>query len=162
LVRAAQRGSVRAFELVVRHYGDLLYRFLYLRLGNEADAKDALQETLAVAWTSLKTLRDPNSVRAWLLTVAARQASALTRGARTPAPPASEPSHEDGDGFELRVALAALSAEQRDVVLLRYLVGLSELETARTLGVAVGTVKSRASRARGAIGDHLDISGEDK
>lgn len=160
LVRAAQRGSVEAFERLVQRHGGLLFRFLHLRLGNEPDASDALQETLAVAWTSLDRLRDPNSLRSWLLTIATRQAAALTRRTHRPAPDQPEPSGEDGSGLELRAALAALPPDRRDVVLLRYLVGLSEAETAEALGISPGTVKSRASRARETIAAFLDISKE--
>jgi RNA polymerase sigma factor (sigma-70 family) len=160
LVRAAQLGSVQAFELLVRHYGGLVYRFLYLRTGNDADAKDALQETLTVAWRSLRTLRDPNSVRAWLLTIAARQAASLTRVARREPTFESDLSSEYERGFELRAAIAALPPQRRDVVLLRYFVGFSEAETAAALGISVGTVKSRAARARQAIGIYLEMSEE--
>jgi RNA polymerase sigma-70 factor (ECF subfamily) len=156
LVHAAQRGSVQAFEALVTMHGATLHRFLVLRLGNDADAKDALQDTLIAAWRGLASLRDPRSLRAWLLTLATRQASRMSAGRRPHSTlddgaAAAEPAAA-GD---LRRALEALAPERRDVVLLRYLVGLSERETAEVLGVSVGTVKSRAARARLTIGAHL-------
>lgn len=162
LVRAAQRGSVPAFEDLVRLHGDMLLRFLVLRLGNEADARDALQETLTSAWAGLRSLRDPQSLRAWLLTLAARHAGSMVSRSRRQATLATVPApHGDRDGaIDLQSALDALPPDRRDVVLLRYLVGLSETETAAALGISVGTVKSRAARARQAIATHLQIREE--
>jgi RNA polymerase sigma-70 factor (ECF subfamily) len=150
LVVAAQGGSAAAFEELVRELAPLLYRFLVVRLRNEADARDTLQETLIVAWQRLPELRDPQSCRAWLLTIAVRKATELARK-RSRDPVAEARSSQAQDmlaALELDAALAALPSEMRDVILLRYLVGLSEVETAEALQVRAGTVKSRASRAR--------------
>jgi RNA polymerase sigma-70 factor, ECF subfamily len=150
LVVAAQAGSRNAFDALVRDLGPLLYRFLVVRLRNEADARDALQETLIVAWQKLPSVRDPQSCRCWLLTIALRKAAEVTkterRHANVPAYPVATP--DSAGAVELDAILQSLSGERRDVVLLRYLIGLSEAETANVLGVSVGTVKSRASRAR--------------
>jgi len=79
LVVASQAGSRDAFEALVRELGPLLYRFLVVRLRNEADARDALQETLIAAWQRLPSLRDPRSCRSWLLTIALRKAVGIAR-----------------------------------------------------------------------------------
>jgi RNA polymerase sigma-70 factor (ECF subfamily) len=150
LVIAAQAGSKVAFEELVRQLGPLVYRFLAVRLRSEADARDALQETLIAAWQRLPDLRDAQSLRSWLLTIAVRKAADLMR--RRPRDITSEYAMvsvpDPISGIELAEALAALPDEMRDVVLLRYLVGLSEMETAAALSTRVGTIKSRASRAR--------------
>ncbi len=158
LVRAAQRGSAEAFEVLVVSHGVMLHRFLAIRLGNDADAHDALQETLIAAWRNLASLRDPRSLRAWLLTLATRQAARVASGRRSHAPLAEEhPAHSTAPEGDLRRALDALAPERRDVVLLRYLIGLSESETAQVLGISIGTVKSRAARARQSIGAFLEM-----
>jgi RNA polymerase sigma-70 factor (ECF subfamily) len=147
---------------LVAVHGEMVYRFLRLRLGNDADAKDALQETLSSAWGGMRTLRDPISVRAWLLTIAVRHAAGIIsrsqRQAGLQALPAPVADHESA--LDLQFALDALPPERRDVVLLRYLVGLSETETAAVLDINVGTVKSRAARARQAMATHLQIGEE--
>jgi DNA-directed RNA polymerase specialized sigma24 family protein len=149
LVRSAQAGSSEAFELLVQELGPLLYRFLYVRLGSEADAKDALQETLVVAWQRLRSINEPRALRAWLLTIARRKGREVERhrcGGGVVAELAWAAPAESGHDFE--AALRGLSEERREVILLRYLVGLSEQETATALQISVGTVKSRAARAR--------------
>ena len=62
---------------------------------------------------------------------------------------------EDESLFELRDAILALPPKSRDVLLLRYLVGCSEEETAAALGIRLGTLKSRTSRAREALAELL-------
>ncbi len=70
LVRKAQLGSVSAFEDLVRRTSRLVYARLYLDLGDSHRAEDLLQETLILAYRSLRSLHDPQRLRPWLLTIA--------------------------------------------------------------------------------------------
>ena len=137
------------FEAFVRPFVQRLYRFLVLRLGDERDARDALQETLLAAWQGLPRLREKDSPWPWLAGIAAHKASdsARKRPRSLPLSSVEETSGEDGSQELLR-ALKRLPAAAREVLLLRYLLRLSEVEVAEVLGVRVGTVKSRAARAR--------------
>lgn len=152
LVRRAQLGSVAAFEQLVLSFGPGVHRFLALRLRNDADVRDTLQETLAAAWQGLPNLEHPRKFRSWLLGIAAHKAADV---ARRRAPVADEEldlhSREDDSAFEVREAILALPEQFRDVLLLRYLLELSEAEAAAVLGVRLGTVKSRTARARAAL-----------
>jgi RNA polymerase sigma factor (sigma-70 family) len=155
LVRQAQRGSARAFEeLVVRH-GPGVQRYLAFRLGNDADAKDALQETLAAAWLALPSLRTPDRFRAWLVGIATHKATdcARRRLRVVDAEPASSVDH--AHALEIREAVRSLPERYREVLVLRYLLELSEEEAAFVLGIRVGTVKSRSARARRALEELL-------
>ena len=137
------------FEAFVLPYVQRLYRFLVLRLGDERDARDALQETLLAAWQGLPRLREKDRPWSWLASIAAHKASDSARKRfRAAALPKVEGSSEDGDSVEVLAALERLPAPAREVLLLRYLLRLSEVEVAEALGVKVGTVKSRAARAR--------------
>lgn len=162
LARAARGGDEGAFERLVVEVGPRLYRFLALRLGHDADARDALQETLIAAWQALPRLRKVDRYWPWLVGIAARKAVDVLRRRvpleryATSADLASGQGHEP-EGELLR-ALAKLPDASREVLLLRYLLGLSERETAAILGVAVGTVKSRAARARSQLADLLDTN----
>jgi RNA polymerase sigma-70 factor, ECF subfamily len=160
LVKAAQEGSAVAFEELVRRLGPQIYRFLVVRLRSESDARDALQETLIVAWQRLPQLLEPQSCRSWLLTIAVRKAAQVRRrrGNEVALDGQASPVRDPDIRLELEEALSALSPEMRDVILLRYLVGLSEEETAATLRVRLGTVKSRASRARRLLAQFLDVT----
>ena len=160
LVARARLGSSSAFEELVREFAPRIYRFLVLRLPNESDARDALQETLIAAWQGLPRLREVERFWPWLAGIAARKAADSLR--RRPAVPselsAEWPAPELATKVELKAEIADLSPALRDVVLLRYLLQLSEDETAAALGVRVGTVKSRAARARPKI---ADVIGDD-
>lgn len=156
LVRRAQLGSSAAFEQLVLTRGPSLYRYLAVRLRDESDARDALQETLIAAWQGLPNLKVASKFWPWLCGIAAHKAADVARGrnhkslgeADAPAPP------EDAT-FDLREAVATLPEHFRQVLLLRHLLGLSEMEVADVLGTRVGTVKSRSARARKALEDLL-------
>lgn len=157
VVRRAQLGSHAAFESLVLAFGDRLHRYLVLRLGTNGDARDALQETLVAAWRSLPSLEDPQRFWPWLVGIAANKAADVHRRRRPGAElrPALPAAAVPGDTLEVREALKALPAGMREVVLLRFVLRLSEEDTAAVLGIRVGTVKSRANRARGALRETL-------
>ncbi len=152
LVRRAQLGSAAAFEQIVLALGPLVHRFLVLRLRNESDVRDTLQETLAAAWQGLPRLEQPGKLRPWLLGIAAHKAADVVRR-RVPVAGEELELHgrEDESLFEIREAILALPPNLRDVLLLRYLLQLSEEEAATALRIRVGTVKSRTARARAAL-----------
>jgi RNA polymerase sigma-70 factor (ECF subfamily) len=158
LVRRAQLGSAAAFEQLVITRAPALERFLLARLRNESDARDALQDTLVAAWQTLPRLRQRDRFWPWLVGIAAHKAADLARRRRPLA--AADPEllvdtagdpEERARVRELWAVIATLPPVQRDVLLLRYLLQLSEDEIAEALGIRVGTVKSRTARARGAL-----------
>ncbi len=158
----AQRGDARAFAQLVEPHREIAFRVAYLITRNPADAEDALQDGLLKAWRALGRFRPNAPLRPWLLRIAANEARNRRRGegrreglalrAAAASPGEAAPSPEE----------AALAAERRRLLLdaleqlperarlvleLRYLLGLSEDETAAALGVRRGTVKSRSARA---------------
>jgi RNA polymerase sigma factor (sigma-70 family) len=156
LVRRAQLGSVAAFEALVVRHGPRLHRYLRVELRHESDAHDALQESLTAAWRGLPTLRRPDRFWPWLAGIASNKAADVhRRRARTADAESAGESHDPDLLLETREALSALPAHYREVLLLRYLLGLSEDEAAAALGVRVGTIKSRSSRARRALLEQL-------
>ena len=157
LVRRAQLGSAAAFEHLVLEFGPGIHRFLALRLRNENDVRDTLQETLTAAWLGLPSLEHPAKLRPWLLGIAAHKAADAARR-RVPAPEHELEllGREDESLLEIREAILALPPHFRDVLLLRYLLQLSEEEVADGLGLRLGTVKSRCARARKALAELLE------
>ena len=163
LVRRARGGSEDAFEELVRVFGPRVHRFLAVRLGDERDARDALQETLVAAWQGLPRLRDVERFWPWVAWIAAHKAADVAR--RRPAANGHRPELAadvvaDAHGaLAIRQALDRLPERWREVLLLRLVLGLSEGETAAALGVRVGTVKSRTARARGRLLELLEEGG---
>jgi RNA polymerase sigma factor (sigma-70 family) len=152
LVRRAQLGSSAAFDSLVQARGPDVYRYLVVRLRNESDARDALQETMTAAWQGLPGLRQPDRFWPWLVAIAARKATAIARRRiRGNEQGLDLLTHDDESLIEIRDAIARLPAHLREVLVLRYRLRLTEEEAAEVLGVRVGTVKSRSSRARKAL-----------
>jgi RNA polymerase sigma factor (sigma-70 family) len=163
LIRRAQRGDQHAYEELVNAYEGIAFRTAYVIARNASDAEDAAQDGFVKAWRALGRFREGAPFRPWLLRIVANEASNRRRSAgrrvglalraatqepsgdAAPSPEAALLSSEQRT--ELLAAVDQLPEEQRDVVALRYFLGLSEAEVAETLGIPQGTVKSRNARA---------------
>jgi RNA polymerase sigma-70 factor (ECF subfamily) len=176
LIEAAARGDQEAYGELVRRYSATAHRTAVLFTG-PADAEDAVQEAFVRAFYALTRFRQGAPFKPWLLTIVKncarnkarshlRQARLKDRLTRSqPAAPTfaaqSVPSAEATalsaeDHSQLTTALASLSDSARLVITCRYLLELSEAETAQVLGWPVGTVKSRLSRALDRLRAKLD------
>jgi RNA polymerase sigma factor (sigma-70 family) len=154
LVRSAQRGDALALSALV----DRLAPFVGRICGPIAleHGEDAAQEALIAVLRDLPALREPRALYGWARRIAAREAVRHARAARRetalPEPARSLPAPGDPAlASDVRRVLEALPPEQRAILLLRDLEGLSEQEAAALLEVEHGTVKSRLSRARAAF-----------
>jgi RNA polymerase sigma factor (sigma-70 family) len=155
LVRRAQLGSAAAFERLVVLRGPNLHRYLVARLRSESDALDALQEALTAAWQGLPGLKKRELFWPWLVGIAANKAVDVARRRGPPGHPNVDVGREDLSFLEFREAVSDLPPHFREILLLRYFLELSEEQVARSLGVRVGTVKSRTNRARKALRELL-------
>jgi len=156
LVRRAQLGSSAAFEQLVLRHGPQLYRYLAVRARDDADALDVLQETLVAAWQALPTLKQQSKFWPWIVGIAVHKSADAAR--RRPTTSAHETDalwHDDDSVLEIREAVHALPEQFRQILLLRYILQLSEEEVAEALGIRLGTVKSRSARARKALTELL-------
>jgi len=163
LAERAARGDERAFEELVRMYQGIAYRTAYLLTGSAADAEDAAQVAFVRAWSALSRFRRGAPFRPWLLRIVAneahnrrrstgrrevlglRAAAAIPRGDAAPSPEGAALDHERS--ADLLEAVSRLDERDRDVLVCRYFLELSEEETATVLDVRRGTVKSRTARA---------------
>ena len=133
-----------------------LRRYARALVGERAGADDLVQDTLERAWTKLHLYRRGTDLRAWLFTVMHNVHVNKLRAAR-PTDPLDDAMPElaqrapQADALVVRDldrAIARLPADQRAVLLLVTLEEMSYEEVARTLGIPIGTVMSRLSRAR--------------
>jgi len=133
-----------------------LRRYARALVGDRATADDLVQDTLERAWTKFHLYRDGTDLRAWLFTImhnvhvnrirAQRPTEVLTED--TPEMVQRAAQEDSLMVRDLGRALAGLPEEQREVLLLVALEDMSYDEAARTLGIPIGTVMSRLSRAR--------------
>lgn len=162
LLRRSYGGDQSAFAaLVERHARYLTGIALGLCDRNLSDAEDLVQETFVAALTS--RFRGESSAKTWLVQILVRRAALLRRtrkheprrstaGAEVEQTSGSAAPRIDAK-LDLAEMLAGLSPDQRQVIVLRELEGLSYEEMAKTLHVPRGTVESRLHRARAALKD---------
>jgi len=169
LVERARRGDLAAFEALVLAYQSLAFRTAFVIAGDAADAEEAAQDAFVKAHRALGRFRRGEPFRPWLLTIVANEARnrRRTRGRRAGLAlrAAAEPQATAEDPEEaalaterrerLLTAVERLRDDDRDILACRYFLELSEDETAAALGIARGTVKSRAHRALARLQEDL-------
>jgi len=174
LVERARGGDAGAYAALVRDHEEIAFRTACLITGNAADAEDAAQEGFVKAYRALGRFRPGEPLRPWLLAIVANEARNRRRSAGRRAAlalRAAGEEHRSGEAApspeaallagerraELLAGLGRLRDEDRLVIGCRYLLELSEAETAAALGLRRGTVKSRLSRSlerlRSELGD---------
>jgi RNA polymerase sigma-70 factor, ECF subfamily len=165
LVRASQEGDAAAFTEIVRRYQRAVVRVAYALTRNASDADDLAQETFVRAYQAIGRFRVGEPLYPWLARIATNLAFSLFRRRRrrpeTPLEPLVEAGQQwavEDDPAErvqqgertrhLQAAFAELKPEHQAILALRVVEEQSYEVIAATLGVPVGTVMSRLSRAR--------------
>jgi RNA polymerase sigma-70 factor, ECF subfamily len=164
LLAAHVAGEQYAFEeLFYRHHRQL-YRLAQITSRNPEDAADALQDAMLSAHRSAPRFRHDSAVSSWLYRIVVNACLDRLRRNRThPTAVLEDDVYHVGDptprldtAIVVERALLRLPVEQRAAVVAVDMQGYSVAETARMLGVAEGTVKSRCSRARAKLAEALD------
>jgi RNA polymerase sigma factor (sigma-70 family) len=164
-VADAAAGDTNAFAAIVSAHHDDMARVCYLICGDQDMAQDAVQTAWPLAWRKLGSLRDPDRLRPWLISVAANEARRLVRARRhrqvveidvadvasSHADPAAEPALTD-----LARLLRGLSPEERALLALRHVADFDATEIGRALGLSASGVRSRLSRLLSRLREELD------
>jgi len=159
LVRRAQRGDRDAFGELYRTHVPAVSRLVRFRLGQEDE--DSVSEVFLRAWRGLSTYRDTGvPFAAWLYGIARHVAiDALRRQARDE-PREELPDREvepmTAEALTLRSAIDELPTEQRQVIELKYLVGMTNEEVAAAMATTPGAVNARQWRALKALAERLE------
>jgi RNA polymerase sigma-70 factor, ECF subfamily len=162
LVRRILAGDQQACVELVRQHHAALYRMLFHLCRDEHRAEDLVQETFASAWTGLAEFSGTSALGTWLyrigyrkfLDVERRRTSRVDESSDDAVARSDERSPDpvqaaiaDEDAAQLYDALAKLPPEERDVVVLHHLQGLTFDEISEVVGVPPGTLRWRKSRA---------------
>ena len=172
LVKRAQRGDTRAFDLLVLKYQGRIAALISRYLSNSSEVEDVAQEAFIKAFRALPKFRGESAFYTWLYRIAANAAKnhLVARGRR----PSADADVDDAEYFEeasmlrdtespeetlfgneladvVRSALGSLPDELRMALTLREFDGLSYEEIAEVMECPVGTVRSRIFRARDAV-----------
>ena len=170
LVRQAQSGDPRAFEALVTAYEKKIYNLALRYLGDRDDAEDASQEIFLRVFRFLSGFHEESSFSTWLYRIAVNVCKDTLKAK---AQRMEQPLEQDGGEEEDTViqipdsryepeavysekekkeimcdAIRALPDQQREILILRDMRGLTYDEIADALGLEIGTVKSRIARAR--------------
>jgi RNA polymerase sigma factor (sigma-70 family) len=168
-VRRFQSGDPDAVRTLYREYGRLVFAVTRNVLGSNSLAEEATQQTFLKAWRAASTVQPGRDLAPWLATIARRTAIDLYRQeARERASdlsdvPESHPAlvqqgesiERSYDVWQVRQALDELPDEERAIVQLQHLEGLTHAEVAVRLDVPLGTVKSRSFRAHKKLAGRL-------
>ena len=161
LVRALNAGDTSAFDGLYYRYRDWVVRLAHRFTGNGEDALDVLQETFSYLFRKFPGFVLTASMTTFLypvvknLSIAARKKrtrhAQLPQDGSAPDPTAPQSVDYDRQRAELAALLADLPEGQREVLLMRFVDGMSLIELAQALGVPEGTVKSRLHNAIAAL-----------
>lgn len=157
----ARQGDEHAWTHIVQQHQEAVFRLTYLLVGDVDAAEDIAQETFIRAFYALPRFDPTRPLRPWLLQIAKNLAYNRRRSVRRylaalgrwwqAAPRQVEPPGatvlQEQETQALWRAVQQLQRSDQEVIYLRYFLDLSVADTAMTLGIAEGTVKSRLSRA---------------
>lgn len=168
LVWQAKSGDAEAFAQLYDAYVERVYRYIYFRVTDDTLAEDLTSQVFLKAWESLDGYQAGGSpYLAWLYTVAKnlvidyyrsrRQTvdldEAVHLAADTPTP--DEEAQGRSEQRDMREALQRLTDEQQQVLILRFISGLSTEETAAAMGKRPGAVRALQMRALQTLSKHM-------
>ncbi len=162
LVAAAREGDLASFEALVRLHQEATYRVALRMLGSSSDAEEVAQEVFVQAWRSLAKFRGDSAFGTWLYRIATNRSLNVLSSRRIESIPIEEAEVATVAGTEeeaekrlrMRMTVAALltlEPEQRALIVLRELEGLSYEEIGAILELSESLVKGRLHRARLAL-----------
>ena len=173
LVGRSQEGDLQAFNEIVARYQSLVFNLSARILGDRSTAEDVSQEAFISAHRALGRFRG-GSLRAWLLRIASNLSYDYIRAAKRRreqsldasllSPGFAEPASKDSPeqravtaelGAEIQRGILSLPQDQRVALVMIDVQGLTYQEAAEAIGASLGTVKSRLSRARARVRDHM-------
>lgn len=175
LARQAAAGNDDAFSVIVDRYSRLVYNVALRSTSSPEDAADISQETFLKAWRSIGSFRGDCALSTWLCRIALNCCCDHARSAKrhrvlsltiqededetkvldipdtdVTAMPEEELTRQT-EIAAVREAIDSLPEDQKMIITMRDITGLSYIEIADALGLEMGTVKSRINRARGAV-----------
>jgi RNA polymerase sigma-70 factor (ECF subfamily) len=157
LARAIAGDEVAFARIVAAHHGDMA-RIAFFVCGDLDIAEEAEQSAWAVAYGRLKSLRDPDRLRPWLMSIAANQARQIARSRRrrtvrelAVTDPTRPRDIDHAAMIDLAGALGRLDPKDRAIVGLRYIGGFDSVEIGLAMGMSASSVRVRLHRLLGRL-----------
>lgn len=157
LVARVVAGEESAFAHMVAEYSPAMTQVCFVVCGDDSLADDAVAAAWSIVWRRIRSLRDPEQLRPWLIAIAANEARQLARARRRRwvreiSMPAEDPSMPGVGSWDrsahvdLAGALARLSPDDRQLIALRYIAGFNSTELARATGMSASGTRARLGR----------------
>jgi len=172
LLRRIGQGNESAMAAFYREHGRVVLAQVLLVVGERALAEEIVQDTMLAVWRGAASFRGESSVRSWVIAIARRRTRDRLRGHRlrvvdgtfladqpSPGPGPEVIALDRAELADVRKAILELAPSHREVLGLVFSSGLNLQEVAGVLEVPVGTVKSRLTAARTALGRMLNEKG---
>ena len=170
IIKQVLEGDVNAFEGLVKEYEKNVYNLALRMTGDPEDAADMAQDAFIKAYSSLSSFRGDSTFSVWLFRIVSNLCLDFLRSRKRRPTVSLSVENDEGEDMEFEIAdesqspetlleqkltreavrcgLDSLPPEQRQILLLREIQGLSYEEIAQVLELETGTVKSRIFRAR--------------
>ena len=166
VLATAAGGDEAAFRRIIFAHHDDMSRVCSYVTRDDAVAEEAVQAAWSIAWKKIGSVRDPASLRPWLISVAVNEAKQLLRKRRRRAEievGAIEGTNQPGGAdpasgvaaMDLRAALDRLDPDDRAVLAMRYVAGFDSNELATALGISPSGVRNRLERLRTRLREDL-------
>ncbi|NUS72823.1 MAG: sigma-70 family RNA polymerase sigma factor [Corynebacteriales bacterium] len=159
LIVAAQSGDVAAIAALVSHSHPNVQRFAHSLCATREDAEDAAQEALIILFRKIGMLRATGALASWMFRIVRNECLRRAKTIIRPQPPVANLVMESAENEALRrievdrvaAAIASLPPDQRQVMVMRDVQGLSGRTVADALGLSAAAMKSRLHRARAEV-----------
>jgi RNA polymerase sigma-70 factor, ECF subfamily len=165
LVEKARSGDVDAYEVLLRRHRVRIYRIALRMLGDAHDAEDVAQDVVIQVWTALAGFTGASSFTTWLYRIVVNRCLNKARSRRWSRPVLEDDPSPAAGAEEMVIArhrmratmaaIAQLPPEQRAVIVLHQLEGLSYREVAAVVNVSEDAVRGRLHRARLSLAESL-------
>ena len=166
VIASAAAGDELAFRRLIAEHQEDMRRVCAYVTGESAIAEEAAQAAWAIAWKRIGTVREPHSLRPWLISVAVNEAKQLLRKRHRRAQVevvfdgATEPGGVDPAtgvaGLDLRAAMARLDPDDRALLAMRYGAGFDSTELALATGKKPAAIRQRLKRLLDRLREELD------
>ena len=164
LVRATLRGDTSAFGSIVERYWNMIVALALTRIGNPAEAEDIAQESFMKAYSQLHTLRRPSRFAGWLSKIALQQCTnsvrrtircktafgckaMLVEDLNQPSAQVNPPGLTESQIHFVRHIIGRMPEKFRQLIIMRFVAGLSAVQIAEKLGKRPGTIRVGLHRA---------------
>lgn len=157
MIAEAISGDEGAFARIVAEHHEDMRRVCAVVCGDDGLAEEAVQAAWSAAWRKLGSIRDPERLRPWLVSIAVNEARQLLRQRRrrrqrvefvreSESWPGGLDPAQALDAVDLRTALSQLGTDDRALLAMRYVAGFNATELSAALGISASGVRNRLDR----------------